>query len=143
MREEDFMSLSSLFRVALASVCIVGCSGGGGDSTGPTNSNSNNPPASNNPAPSTTSISVMNNAYSPTAKTIAAGTTVQWNWSSCTGGSGYGDEQCVFHSVTFDDGAGSELQNTGSYNRMFTKAGTYAYHCSVHGAAMSGTITVQ
>jgi len=26
---------------------------------------------------------------------------------------------------------------------MFTKAGTYYYHCSVHGAAMSGTITVQ
>jgi len=85
----------------------------------------------------------MNNAYSPTAKTITAGTTVQWNWSSCTSGSGYGDDQCVFHSVTFDDGSGSDLQNTGSYNRTFTKAGTYAYHCQSHGAAMSGTITVQ
>jgi len=137
------MSLSGLFRVSLVSVCIVSCSGGGGgDSTGPSTSN-NNPPANNNPAPGTTSISVMNNAYTPTAKTIAAGTTVQWNWSSCTGGSGYGDDQCVFHSVTFDDGSGSDLQNTGSYNRTFTKAGTYAYHCQVHGTAMSGTITVQ
>ena len=136
------MSLSGLLRVSLVSVCIVSCSGGGGDSTGPSTSN-NNPPANNNPAPSTTSISVMNNAYTPTAKTITVGTTVQWNWSSCTGGSGYGDDQCVFHSVTFDDGSGSDLQNTGSYNRTFTKAGTYAYHCQTHGAAMSGTITVQ
>jgi len=135
------MVLKSLFHATLISLCVASCSGGGGGSTGPTPTN-NNPP-NNNPMPMGTSISVGNNSYSPTSRTVSVGANVQWNWESCTGGSGYGDSQCVFHSVTFDDGTGSELQNGGSYTRNFTKAGTYAYHCQSHGAAMSGSITVQ
>jgi plastocyanin len=45
--------------------------------------------------------------------------------------------------VTFDDGTTSATQDQGTFNRMFTVAGTYNYHCLVHGAAMVGTITVQ
>ena len=135
------MDLTRFLVPAVVSLCVLSCSGGGGDSTGPAQT-SNNPPTSNNPSPSATTVSVTNNSYSPSARTVPVGTTVQWSWSSCGGGP-YGDDQCVFHSVTFDDGTGSELQSGGSYSRNFTKAGTYAYHCLSHGAAMSGTITVQ
>lgn len=84
---------------------------------------------------------MQNNSYSPTGKTIAPGATVDWAWNSCVGG--YDGETCVAHSVTFDDGATSSLQERGSYSRTFATAGTYDYHCSSHGAAMSGRITVQ
>lgn len=34
------------------------------------------------------------------------------------------------------------LGNGGVYMHTFATAGTYAYHCTVHGLAMSGTVTV-
>jgi plastocyanin len=34
------------------------------------------------------------------------------------------------------------LGNGGVYMHTFATAGTYPYHCSVHGLAMSGSITV-
>jgi plastocyanin len=75
---------------------------------------------------------------------VTVGTTVKWAWNSCTSDPGYGTgETCVSHSVTFDDGTTSATQSQGTYERMFTAAGTYNYHCSIHGAAMTGSITVQ
>lgn len=76
-------------------------------------------------------ISVMDNSFSPNATTVAVGTTVTWTWMGASQ-----------HNVTFDDGAASTTQSSGSYARAFTAAGTYPYHCTVHGAAMSGTVTV-
>jgi len=64
----------------------------------------------------------------------------QWTWNSCD--SGYGGEVCTAHTVTFDDGPSSELQDKGSYSRAFNTAGTYKYHCQVHGTAMSGSVVV-
>ena len=88
-------------------------------------------------------ISVTNNAFSPATKTVSVGTTVTWAWSSCSGGDIYGPETCVAHSVNFADGTKSATQEKGSYSRTFSSAGSYPYQCAVHGAAMSGTITVQ
>ena len=70
------------------------------------------------------------------------GATVQWAWNSCTGDA-YSGQMCTSHSVTFDDGTTSPTQDQGTFNRTFNAAGTYNYHCLVHGAAMSGSITVQ
>lgn len=122
--------------VALAVVGLTACGGGGGGSqvTSP-------PPTGNTPPPSN-GISVSNNAYSPATKTVAVGTTVQWSWNTCTGDV-YSGQTCTSHSVTFDDGPTSPTQDQGTYSRMFTAAGTYTYHCAIHGAAMAGTITVQ
>lgn len=77
------------------------------------------------------SVSVVDNAFSPSATRVAAGTTVTWTWN--------GINQ---HNVTFDDGATSATQSSGTYARAFTLAGTYPYHCTIHGIAMSGTVTV-
>lgn len=124
-----------LAALTVAAVCA--CGGGGGASTGPTQQPGNTTPPAGG-------ISVTNNSFSPGTKTIAAGTTVKWAWNTCSGDPYYGGTTtCVSHSVTFDDGATSALQEQGTFERTFAAAGTYNYHCMVHGAAMTGTITVQ
>ncbi len=121
--------------VALAVASLFAC-GGSYSSTAPPNNGGVNTP------PPVGGITVSNNFFSPATKTVAKGTTVQWAWNSCTGDA-YSGQTCVSHSVTFDDGTTSATQSQGTYNRMFGTAGTYPYHCSVHGTAMSGSITVQ
>ena len=121
--------------MALASLCACG------GSSGSTSPNTSQPKV--NTTPPAGGISVSNNQFSPGTKTVAAGTSVQWAWNTCTG-DGYNGQTCVSHSVTFDDGSlSSPLQDQGSFTKSFATAGTFTYHCSVHGAAMTGTITVQ
>jgi plastocyanin len=111
--------------------------GGSGYSTSPTN----NQPG--NPAPGVVGITVTNNQFTPAATTVAVGTTVRWTWNTCAGDV-YSGQLCIDHSVTFDDGsASSVIQNQGTFSRAFTVAKTYTYHCTVHGAAMAGSITAQ
>jgi len=122
--------------VMLAVASLYGCGGGGGGTTtSPTNNGVNTPPPADG-------ISVTNNMFTPGTKTVAVGTAVKWAWNSCSGDS-YSGQTCVSHSVTFDDGVASATQDQGTYTRTFNVAGTYNYHCSQHGTAMSGTITVQ
>ena len=108
--------LAGLGLVTLLSAC-----GGGSDSpTGPMNAGGN-------------TVTVGNNFFSPVNLSVAAGTTVTWNWAA----------GAAEHNVTFDDGEHSATQSSGSYPRTFSAAGTYPYHCTIHGAAvMHGTVTV-
>lgn len=122
----------------LIGAALLGCGGsGGGADTGPSTPPITAPP----PVGSTNAVSVTNNAYNPAATTVPVGTQVTWTWNTCSG-DGYGGQTCVSHSVTFDDGTTSATQDTGTYSRTFTAKGTYSYHCKIHGAAMSGTVTV-
>lgn len=126
-----------LALMAVASLCACG---GGYSSTSPPGNNST---PKVNTAPPAGGISVTNNLFSPATKTVAIGTSVQWAWNTCTGDT-YSGQTCVNHSVTFDDGSlSSPLQDQGTFTKSFSAAGTFTYHCSVHGAAMAGTITVQ
>ncbi len=119
-----------------AIACLLACGGSGG-STGPLN---NTPPPANG-------ISVENNFFSPTPKTVMAGTAVQWAWNSCTDNGSYGGGQtCVMHNIVFDDGSGvtSGVMDQGTFTHTFATPGTYNYHCAIHGAAvMSGSVIVQ
>ncbi len=125
------------FCLSLAVVSVFACGGSGAsDSTSPTTT------PSGNTAPPSGGITVSNNTFSPASKTVMVGSTVQWGWSTCTNDY-YGSQTCVSHSVTFDDGVTSATQDKGTFTRTFNTAGAYNYHCSVHGAAMSGTITVE
>jgi plastocyanin len=121
--------------MALASLCACGGSGGGSSTAPVTNPGVNTPPPADG-------IAVTNNAFSPGTKTVAVGTTIRWAWNSCTGDA-YNGQSCVSHSVTFADGSGSPVQDQGTFSRTFDAPGVYSYHCSQHGTAMSGTITVQ
>lgn len=82
-----------------------------------------------------TTITVSNNFFSPTPDTVAAGT-VTFSWSNAGN----------THNVTWDSGpttpANSSTMTTGTFPVTLAQ-GTYHFHCSVHGAAMSGTIVVQ
>jgi plastocyanin len=138
------MQVRSTSRVicVVALVVAAGCGGGGGG--GPTANNTGNktPP----PPPGTpNSVVVTNNAFAPTDLTVSKGATVTWTWDTCTGGGTYGGtETCVAHDIVFDDAAaGSGSQSSGSFSRNFSVAGTFPYHCALHGAAMSGKVVVQ
>jgi plastocyanin len=82
-----------------------------------------------------TTITVSNNFFSPTPDTVAAGT-VTFSWSNASN----------THNVTWDSGpttpANSSTMTTGTFPATLSQ-GTYHYHCTVHGASMSGTIVVQ
>jgi plastocyanin len=64
--------------------------------------------------------------------TITAGGTVHWVWVASP------------HSTTSDAGVwDSGVNNQGhTFDFMFPTAGTFPYHCLVHGFAMSGTVQV-
>jgi plastocyanin len=98
--------------------------GGGGSSSGGGGAT---------PGPDT--VNVGNDFFSPSSLTVPAGTLVTWNWLP-------GD---VIHTVTFDADTTimSAFQSSGTYARTFTVAGTYSYHCSIHGKVMTGVITVR
>lgn len=125
---------------------LAAAAGCGGSSTAPgSGAGNNNPgqqPPGNSGGSTSNSISVGNNYFDPSSTTVGVGTQVTWTWNSC-GADGYGGQTCVQHAILFDDGAGSGTQSSGSWSRTFTTAGTYKYHCTVHGTSMSGTIVVQ
>jgi plastocyanin len=73
-------------------------------------------------------ILVENNTFDPSTLEVAQGASVVWAWSS--GG--------VTHNVTFDDGEQSGNRSDGTYTRTFATAGTFPYHCTIHGSATSG-----
>jgi plastocyanin len=73
-------------------------------------------------------ILVRNNSFDPAELQVAPGSTVVWAWAS--GG--------VTHNVTFGDGEASGNRATGTYERTFAAAGSFPYHCTIHGTATSG-----
>jgi plastocyanin len=143
-----------MHRIAALSALVIfvaGCGGAGGSSnslpTGPTTTPpATNPPSGTPPAGNPNSVTIANQAFSPTTLNVATGGTVTWNWvCDDTGYGGYGGD-CVSHNVTFDDGSAiaSETQSSGTFSRTFNAAGTFKYHCSIHGAAvMSAQIVVK
>ena len=136
---EEHMHHASVGRRALMLVGITLALGCGGASA--TSTDGGPPP----PPPPANTVKVTNNAFTPGDLTVSAGSTVTWSWDTCSGGDVYGDGQvCVTHSVVLDDGSvQSSAQSTGSFAHQFTTAGTYPYHCAIHGATMSGKIVVQ
>ena len=124
-----------------AGLLLTSCGGGGGGgytTAPPGNNNNNNPPPT-----ATTSVTVKNNLFTPTDISVSPGATVTWTWDSCTD-DGYGGPQtCIDHTVTFTDGVASGLKSSGAYTRSFATAGTYPYHCAVHGTGMTGRVVVQ
>jgi plastocyanin len=95
------------------------------------------PPATPPPAaPSTATVQGVEDAFSPSAVTIAAGGTVTWTMV---------DEE---HDVTWTGAAppgGSigRMDRGQSVSRTFPGAGTFAYRCSRHDGKHGGTVTVQ
>jgi amicyanin len=83
----------------------------------------------------TTSITIMNYAYSPANVTIKVGDTVVWT-----------NHDTAPHNVVISDGPvkfTSPTLNTGeTFTYTFTVAGTYDYYCSIH-PDMKASVTVE
>lgn len=127
------MRAASIIVLAIA---LSSCGGGSDNPTTPPPPNDTNyPPGSppgGSPMGNTSTITVSDNRFDPSALTVPVGTTVTWTFG------GY-----AAHNVTFDNGVSSGDKTSGSYERTFAQAGSYPYHCTIHGTSMSGTITVQ
>jgi plastocyanin len=124
-------------------LCTVLFACGGGGSSSDNGVTSPTPPANPGVNASTTSLDVTNNRYTPAHDSVGVGATLTWTWNSCSG-DGYDGSTCASHSVQFDDGGpSSDVQSSGTFSRTFAAAGTYSYHCAVHGAAMAGIILVK
>lgn len=75
-------------------------------------------------------------AFSPTSVALKAGGVVTFKWADGP------------HGIHFTSGpaplpANSANMSSGTVDYTLNNAGTYGYDCTVHGVAMSGTITVQ
>ncbi len=91
------------------------------------------PPVS--PLTPTASVTIQANAYHPPTLSVAAGTVVTWT-----------NLDNARHSATFTSAAigATPIFISGAQSlTMPSAAGTYAYHCAIHGSAMTGTITVR
>jgi plastocyanin len=119
--------------VCLAAAAFIGCSDSN-DSTGNGGDGGGGGGGGGGGTTPDASVSIQNNLYSPSTTNITAGQTVRWTWNS-------GGTQ---HNVTFDAGPpNSPTQGSGTFDRTFATAGTYPYHCTIHGAAvMSGSVVV-
>jgi plastocyanin len=79
------------------------------------------------------SVSIVNMSFSPASLTVTAGTSVTWT-----------NNDGMTHTVTADDDSfdsGNITMGT-KYSRLFSTAGTYTYHCTIH-PTMKGTIIVK
>jgi len=86
-------------------------------------------------AGSTKTVSVKNNAFSPTSVSIKKGGKVTWKWTQ--GG--------VPHNVSpAGGGSGSKTSSKKgfTYAKTFSKAGTYKFICTVHPTQMKITVKV-
>jgi plastocyanin len=80
--------------------------------------------------------------FAPSTLSIQVGDTVLWTnaGSSHTVTSNPGALSCAPPSMeSFNSGI---IGNGATFSHKFTMAGTFAYHCEIHGCGMSGTIVV-
>ena len=95
---------------------------------------------------STANVSITNTRFTDSVSgnsttTINAGDTVLWTWGGGTHSttSGACPSGCA-PDGKWDSGIKS---NSGTFSFTFPAAGTFPYHCEVHGAMMQGTIVVK
>ncbi len=132
-------------RVVVGSILsVIGLAACGGSS--PMSANTGSSPTGGKGGGVSTAVTIADYSYSPGTIPVSAGTTVKWTNTGMYGHTVTSDMPGGFDSGTINgpmgDGYGG-MTAGGSFSHTFSSAGTYAYHCSIHGAAvMHGTITV-
>jgi plastocyanin len=92
----------------------------------------------NVPTP-TSAVTVNNDFFNPEDIVVTAGTEVTWTWTN-TGGTSHSVQSTGTPSFP----SSQILTGNGmTYSFQFDTPGVYTYQCAVHGAAMSGSVTVQ
>jgi plastocyanin len=124
-------SLPALLAVLATAALLAGCGGGG----------SNQPTAASTPAPSGGSsggggkgVQIDNFKFVPGTLTVKRGTRVV-----------VANQDSTAHTATSDDGSSFDtggIDPGASKTITLSKAGTFAYHCSIH-PFMHGTLVVR
>ncbi|HET7001380.1 MAG TPA: cupredoxin family copper-binding protein [Puia sp.] len=113
----------NILLLMISVIAFISC----GKSSGYGNNNTTTPP------PVANTVSIVNMSFTPATLTVSVGTTVTWT-----------NNDGMTHTVTsdasgFDSG---DITMGSKYSKVFSVAGTYAYHCTIH-PAMKGTIVVK
>jgi plastocyanin len=121
MTKKKILYFNILFLL-IAGIAFSACSKGSSYNTTTTT-----PPVAAN------AVSIAGMAFSPATLTVAIGTTVIWT-----------NNDGMTHTVTsdatnFDSG---DLVPGSKFSQVFSVAGTYPYHCTIH-PTMKGTIVVK
>jgi len=123
--------------VLLVAATVAGC---GGSGMGSNYSPASPTPTSTAPAPTAANVTItivgMNgsNSYSPNPGAVKVGQTVAWR-----------NADSIPHTATADAGGfntGTIAAGATSSPITMTTAGSFPYHCTIHGFAMVGTLTV-
>jgi plastocyanin len=119
------IALMVIMLSLLALISLLACSSGSGYGNVATTTTS--------VASSGNAVTLANFAFSPATLTVKVGTAVTWT-----------NKDSATHTVTSDSGVfdSGNVAVNATYSYTFTKAGTYAYHCSIH-TSMKGTVIVQ
>jgi len=108
------------FMLAVCAVALA-CSGGDDGPSQPGN------------GPTTFTVNVENNRFTPSSLSVPLNSTVTWQWNSAG----------VEHNVSFQGGPATPNMTSGSFPHTFSTAGTFSYVCTIHAAeGMTGTVTV-
>ncbi|HEY7974147.1 MAG TPA: plastocyanin/azurin family copper-binding protein [Ktedonobacterales bacterium] len=150
-RVSRLTSRGALYVSLLALVILAGCATTSGTTTGGTTTGGTSsaaPTATTAPAATATtatggSVTMVkiigasgNYSFSPASVTVKVGDTVTWTNNSNVPHTSTSDSSSA---VSWDSSAIST--GGGTFSFVFTKAGTYTYHCSFH-PFMHGTIVV-
>lgn len=85
-------------------------------------------------------VNMKSISFDPKKLTIKVGDTVEWKNLSYTPHSATSDDSTAKDS-SFDTGLIEPKKTTKKVT--FSKPGTFMYHCSIHGRAMTATVEVQ
>ena len=132
-------------HILLAAVAAVALAACGSGSTGGANGGTSQAPASSSGGgaasacqPSSqgggAAVSIANFAYSPATVQAKVGQPITWTNNDTANHGAVLDNDSSCTTGSFGKG--------GSGSLVFSVAGTYTYHCPVHGSSMKGTITV-
>jgi plastocyanin len=125
-------------------LALAGCAGAASSapSVAPSIAASSAAPAASSAAPSEAAsaapsaagdaVTIQGFAFKPDTINVKTGATVTWTNNDSTA-----------HTVTFDDGSQSSknIGLGGTFQRTFSAAGTFKYHCAIH-PNMTATVTV-
>ena len=112
-----------IFLLLISAFAIISC----GKSSGYGNNNTTTTP------PVANAVSIVNMSFSPATLTVPVGTNVTWT-----------NNDNMTHTVTSDSSGfdSGDITMGSKYSRVFSVAGTYTYHCTIH-PTMKGTIVVK